>query len=284
MTLLLLFLFIILLSCSLVAVTTYVLYWYEHEPRINTLFSSRKEALHAVGHGILTAHRALLLSVSIYLYGTMAQCCRWRLPKLPDHADRPIIMIHGLFHNSSAWVLYRHWFKKLGLTNCASFFYSSGKDFDAVSHRLELYMEEFFKKYPDAKPVLVGHSLGGLLIRNWLASSSHAHKIAGAVTLGAPMQGSRLATFSIRPLGQQLRFNGKLVQQIKMQEQEMDAISVPRYALYSPVDNMVLPQESIFTLPEGWTVVRTKPVSHIAMLSEKVIGMQVGEIAKQLLT
>ncbi|SIO26880.1 esterase/lipase family protein [Halodesulfovibrio marinisediminis] len=282
MTLLSVFLLVVVLICIFIALTSYFLYWYEHEPRLDSLFSSRKEALHAVWLGFLTALKALFFTVSIFLYGTVSQCCWRKRPKQPTSADSPIIMIHGLFHNSSAWVLYRHWFKMIGLTNCAAFYYSSGDNFDEVSRKLNAYMEEFFQKYPEASPILIGHSLGGLLIRNWLANSHHANKVAGVITLGTPMLGSKLATFSVRPLGQQLKFKSKLIQQIEKSEQERGAINLPCFAMYSPVDNMVLPQESVSTPPEGWNVIRTKPVSHIAMLSDKSIALQVGETAKQL--
>ena len=114
--------------------------------------------------------------------------------------------------------------------------------------------------------VVTTHSLGGLLIRNWVGHSEHSNKLAGVVTLGAPMLGSKLATFSVIDLGQHLGYNGPLIQKIEKTE---SIPQIPCYALYSPVDNMVLPQESVSTAPAGWEAVQTAPVSHLAMLSHK---------------
>ena len=282
MSFLLLFATLFFLSCLFIAVTTYLLYWYEHEPRIETLFPSRKEAHMAMRKGVFSALCSQLFSFAIYLSGTILQYWRKKTPKAPDHAEAPVIMVHGLFHNSTAWVLFRHWFKKAGITNCATFFYSSRKDFDTISRELDTYLTMVLNKYPDSKPVLIGHSLGGLLLRNWLASSDRATDVSGLITLGTPMLGSKLATFSATALGQQLAYNGTLIQQIETREQGTHTPPVPCFALYSPVDNMVLPQESVATPPEGWSIIKTTPVSHLAMLNNKTIATLVSGIVTKL--
>lgn len=282
MTLLITFALLFMTTCFVVAVVTYILYWYEHQSRIENLFPSRNAALHAARRGVFSAFFAEIFSFSIYLGGTFLQYWRKRVPKLPAEPESPIIMVHGLFHNSSAWVLFRHWFRKLGLGNCATFYYSSRKPFDVVSAELDKYLEAVLKQAPNSKPVLIGHSLGGLLLRNWLATSEQADKVAGVITLGTPMLGSKLATFSATYLGQQLDFKGKLISEIEGREAAQDLPVVPCYAFYSPVDNMVLPQESVSTPPKGWNVVKTKPVSHLAMLSSKTIAKQVAMTVKEL--
>lgn len=282
MSILLLFALLFFLSCLFIAITTYLLYWYEHEPRIETLFPSRRDAQKAVRRGIFSALCSQLFCFTIYLSGTILQYWRKKTPKAPECADTPVILVHGLFHNSTAWVLFRHWFKKTGITNCATFFYSSRNDFNTISRELDTYLTMVLDKYPDSKPVLIGHSLGGLLLRNWLASSERATEVSGLITLGTPMLGSKLATFSATALGQQLAYNGTLIQQIEAREHEKKIPPVPCFALYSPVDNMVLPQESVATPPKGWTLIKTTPVSHLAMLNNKAIATLVSGIITKL--
>lgn len=282
MTILFTLLIVFILICLFVAIATYLLYWYEHQSRIESLFPTRNAAHLAVRCGVLSAFRAQLFCFSIYLGGTFLQYWHKRVPRLPADAESPIIMVHGLFHNSTAWVLFRMWFRMMGLRNCASFYYSSCKSFDVVSAELDKYLMAVLKQSPDSKPVLIGHSLGGLLLRNWLASSEQADKVAGLITLGTPMLGSKLATFSVTNLGQQLDFKGELISQIEKREQARKIPAAPCYAFYSPVDNMVMPQESVSTPPKGWVVIRTKAVSHLAMLNDKTIAEQVAKTVKKL--
>lgn len=282
MSILVLLAFLFFLSCLFIAVSTYLLYWYEHEPRIETLFPSRKDARKAVRRGIFSALCSQLFCFTIYLGGTALQYWRKKAPKAPARAEAPVIMVHGLFHNSTAWVLFRHWFKKAGIRNCATFFYSSRNDFDTISRELDSYLTMVLDKYPDSKPVLIGHSLGGLLLRNWLASSKRATEVSGLITLGTPMLGSKLATFSATHLGQQLAYHGALIQQIEALENKQKTPPVPCFALYSPVDNMVLPQESVATPPEGWNLIKTTAVSHLAMLNNKATATLVSGIVTKL--
>lgn len=249
-----------------VAATTYLLFWYEHQSRLDTLFSSKKEAQSAACKGFFSAVRSQLLTFILLPAGKVVQVKNNHTPHTPLQKKHPVIMVHGLFHNCSAWFFYKHWLKQAGFPDSTSFFYSSAKPFETVAQELDAYLDNLFKKHPDVKPILLGHSLGGLLIRNWIGHSEHSRKVAGVITLGAPMLGSKLATFSVIALGQQLGYNGALIRQI----QETESIpQIPCYAIYSPVDNMVLPQHSVSTAPAGWQAVQTAPISHLAMLSHK---------------
>lgn len=254
------------LSGTFFAAITYLLFWYEHQSRINTLFPDKKEARSAAYKGFFSAIKSQFLTFVLFPAGEIAQVKQKRTPPCPLETKHPIIMIHGLFHNSSAWIFYRHWLKQAGFPHCASFYYSSRKEFETIAEEFDAYLNNLFINHPDASPILLGHSLGGLFIRNWAGHSEHREKVAGIITLGAPMLGSKLATFSIVELGQQLEFNGPLIQQITATE---SAPPVPCYALYSPVDNMVLPRDSASTVPARWQAVQTAPISHLAMLSHK---------------
>ena len=259
------------------SIVSYLLYWYEHQSSFETIFASKKEAAAATQAGIATGAASQALAFTLLPYGALRQIAEKNTPKFPTADPTPVIFVHGLFHNSSAWILYKRWFSQHGYTNCSEFYYSSSKPFAQIASELDAYLNNFFEQHPDARPVLIGHSLGGLLLRNWIGHTHHNTKPLGVITLGAPMHGSRLATFSFKELGKTLDYRGELIRSIENEEKQPQ---VPCFALYSPVDNMVLPQSSVASPPKGWDSIRTKPVSHIAMLSSKEIARQVVELMR----
>ncbi|WP_231038992.1 esterase/lipase family protein [Nitratidesulfovibrio oxamicus] len=183
-------------------------------------------------------------------------------PKLP-----PVLLIHGLYHNVTAWTLYRRWLMQAGFTRVYCHGYSSWHtEFGLLVDELDETVRDLLAAYPDERPLLMGHSLGGLLIRGWLADSANQQLVAGAVTLGTPHQGSTLARLGAGRLARSLAFRGALIRELEATEAPSD---VPCVALYSPIDNMVVPQEGLHVTTPGWTLRASPAVSHIWMLWDR---------------
>ena len=98
-----------------------------------------------------------------------------------------VILIHGL--HQTAWIM-RPLAKRLQATgfDTHQFGYRSMRDgIKTNSQRLNAWLEE--NHYPDQPINLVGHSLGGLIIRDFIAHYPQ-WKIGRCVTLGTPHNGS----------------------------------------------------------------------------------------------
>lgn len=188
--------------------------------------------------------------------------CGGSPPALP-----PVLLLHGLYHNVTAWILYRHWLRSAGFTRVYCHGYSSWRtSFGLLVDGLDAAVRDLLAAFPGEKPLLMGHSLGGLLIRGWLADAAHQPLVAGAVTLGTPHQGSCLARLGVGRLARSLVFRGALIRTLEATEAPAE---VPCAALYSPLDNMVLPQEGLYVTTPGWTVRASPAVSHIGMLRDR---------------
>lgn len=176
----------------------------------------------------------------------------------------PVLLVHGLYHNVTAWTLYRRWLHAAGFTRVYCHGYSSWRtDFGLLVDELDEAVRDLVAAHPGEKPLLMGHSLGGLLIRGWLADAANQQLVAGAVTLGTPHQGSSLARLGAGSLARSLTFRGALIRNLEACEAPAEVGCV---ALYSPIDNMVVPQEGLHVITPGW-MLRTSPaVSHIWML------------------
>jgi triacylglycerol lipase len=177
----------------------------------------------------------------------------------------PVFLVHGLYHNASAWIAYRWWLKRVGFHNIFVRSYSSWQvSFGELADQLEQWVNQVMTEhFPGRKAILIGHSLGGLLIRSCAARPGMAQTLAGILTLGTPHQGSKLAVLGIGSLARSLRYRGPVVDMLQRQN---IPDTIPRVAIYSPIDNMVLPAEALHTGQAGWIEQEAFPVSHIMML------------------
>jgi pimeloyl-ACP methyl ester carboxylesterase len=246
--------------------TTYLFFWYE---AANS--SYRKELDHLsqgkttiwLLRGVLSSFFSLLLVVLLYPLGFWK---RHRHPE-PDLTCRfpPVILIHGLYHNAGAWVLYRYWLKCAGFKNIYTFDYNSWKSsFEDCREGLVHRVQEVKTLFPQQKVVLIGHSLGGILSRACSDSEACGKDIQAVVTLGSPHKGSKLAVLGLGPLAESLVYGGAFMEELERTAAPLQ--NIPRLALYSPVDNMVLPNHALETSCEGWVHRRVAPISHVAIL------------------
>lgn len=255
-----------------VSFITYLLYWYEE--------GSRPYGPHpGVCTRAMCILRGLLMSIlslaAVFGSYPMYLINLRRIPRRIRGADKqnpPILFVHGLYHNATAWLMYHYWFRKAGLTHTYAFSYLSfGQGYDALVQRLEKQVRKLESAAPGVKPVLVGHSLGGLVIRGWIAQGDNQSRIAGVVTLGTPHQGSKLAGLGLGRLCRSLIFRGPLIR--RLEEQDITP-AIPCFSLSSALDNMVLPQEGLHIRNPAWREERTPLVSHIAMLYHPATASQ----------
>jgi triacylglycerol lipase len=101
------------------------------------------------------------------------------------------------------------------------------------------------------RPVLICHSMGGLVARAWLASNvDNLKRVGHVITIGSPHQGTWLARWSRMASGLQMRLNSTWLSQLREQEamSRQDGGKLPFTCWYSNADNIVFPA-SVATLP-----------------------------------
>ena len=263
---------LLLLPVAFVAVVTllsYTLYCYEEanqsgRPLSPFLAMTARTVLHSVVSELL-----IVLLHPLGLWPGL-----WARPA----SGGPIVfLVHGLFHNQGAWILFRRRLHAHGLATACHGYASWGADWDSTVDKLEKHLAELLRENPGRDIHLVGHSMGGLLLRSVLARNPDP-RIRTLVTMGTPFGGSKLWPFAFSSLGRYLAHGGETVRRIA-------ALPTPGHvralALKSPADNMVLPNSALGCGLPGWEERETTPVSHVAMLhSRKVFEEAVAWIAK----
>lgn len=267
-----LFLFLILGSIA-AALFTYSFFWYEasERPRRQALRASRKSPVRLMLYGIVSAVGSIILAVVLYPLGSVRSL--WR-PKRSSATQPAVVLVHGLYHNPSAWMLMKRRLNRAGFTNVYAFGYRSFFiSFDAILKNLK----EFVGRVPaasDRPTILVGHSLGGLICNTYTQDSDQGEMPSAVITLGAPWRGSKMAAFGIGGLAKSIGYGEPLFENI---DREGAALPFRAAAIFSPADNLVLPPESLLP-PPGWQRYETAPMSHAAMLYSKEVACKVIEI------
>lgn len=206
---------------------------------------------------------ALLLGVALVLDPIFR-----RIPNKDKNAATgdlpPVLLLHGLYHNPSGWMYFRKHLHAAGFCKIHAPGYSSWKtDITALTEKLEAAVRDLESRYPGQKPLLVGHSLGGVLIRNWLANGDNQRRVLGAVALGAPHRGSKMAAMAFGKLGKSLVPGNPFFANLARTEAPA---SIPCVSLVSEADTMVLPQENLVPVTKGWEMRLTPYATHAGLL------------------
>ncbi len=194
-----------------------------------------------------------------------------------DTAALPgVVLVHGLVCNRAFWT---PWLRVLA---------ARGQPFIALN--LEPVFGEIDGYVPaldDAvrrmtaatgtAPVLVCHSMGGIVARAWLDKTGDDSRVARVLTLGSPHHGTRLADFSPTANGMQMRVGSDWLR--RLASRETPARRRLFTCWYSNCDNIVFPA-STASLPDADNrLVQGQP--HVGMAFDaKVMAEAMALIAK----
>jgi pimeloyl-ACP methyl ester carboxylesterase len=150
----------------------------------------------------------------------------------------PVLLLNGLFDNQASWFWFKWQLKQQGFKNVVTINLSSWHNEEVLTELLAKRVDELRHQLGVNKVHLVGHSMGGIIARNYIQLRGGKDKVERFVCLGSPHQGSKLATLSVAPLGKLLIPNSDFLQRL-------NAAPVPENIqltnIYTNKDNMILP-------------------------------------------
>jgi pimeloyl-ACP methyl ester carboxylesterase len=257
---------LLLLWFSLVAFT-YMVFYYE------SANGPHLEVLRSHGSVPLLLLRGFFHSLSshvLVVFLTLTTLYRkfWLLPAGPA-TRTPVIFVHGLYHNRTAWYFYLRWFRQWGWQQIKAInlggVFRSIKDYEQV---LATEIEEILAATGSEQVDLVGHSMGGLVIRSYLAGGGGRNKVRRVVTLGSPHSGSKLSVFGPGSAAKEMRPDSPFLAWLNGIEPEISE-GGHFYTIYTVMDNMVLPNESAILSGPGMNPLETRVVDHLGLLYSK---------------
>ncbi len=237
-----LLLILVKLTISLTALTvllSYTVAWYERANTRPDLIERRFTT-----RGLLIAIWLLILETGCLLLTIIMRPLGWFPQKLPEAGQEehtPIILLHGLFQNRSCLFWLQYQLRASGYTRIISINTPPWRDIEALTEELAKKVDELQIKWQTEKVILIGHSMGGMIARNYIQNRGGARHARALITLGSPHHGSKLAPFAVSPMGKTLLPGSEFIRQFNSVEWPQEVIALSHYTRY---DNIVLPAES----------------------------------------
>jgi pimeloyl-ACP methyl ester carboxylesterase len=244
---------------------SYLIRRYEVSNALPSAFISSKATPLDRFSAIAAEAAAALLCITLYPFGYFT---RSSLPAHLHPGERPLILCHGYMTNRSSllWLGWR--LKKAGRRNIII------PNFRPASASIEDFAQYLAKLVPIAcqragveKADLLGHSMGGLVLRYYIERLGGAPFVHTAVTIGAPHLGTKTAVLGLFRTSLQFCPNAPFIREM---EASPPAQNIRMLSIWSEFDNIVLPPQNAL-LRSPYENVMVKNVGHVALLFSKQV-------------
>lgn len=155
--------------------------------------------------------------------------------------DVPVLMVHGYGHNRSGWFHLDRQLRRAGFTSVHTMNYTPMSGVPELSARLAERVAEIRAHTGAAKVHLVGHSLGGILIRWFVQELGGDEVVDTAITVASPHEGTLTALLAPGRCAHDLRPGSRVMRRLATGARRTD---VRWIAYYSNIDLLVQPAPS----------------------------------------
>jgi len=192
---------------------------------------------------------------------------------LPDTAQQtqpwrvPVLLVHGYISNYRVWDKVARALHHAGHPVLAITLEPLFTSIEDYTPQIQQAVQQLKQTTGAARVTLVGHSMGGLVIRAWLRQHGSAG-VAKIITLGTPHQGTQSAAWSPTTNTTQMKRHGPWLKDLHASE--APEIRQLMYIALTSHDNIVYPQRE--QVLEGAEVTEFEGVGHLELcLDDRVI-------------
>ena len=154
-------------------------------------------------------------------------------------ARLPVLLVHGYICNDRVWDQLARALHEAGHPVLAISLEPLFTSIDDYSPQIQQAVLRLQEATGTKRIALVGHSMGGLIIRAWLRQHGSAD-VDRIITLGTPHQGTKMASWSPTPNAAQMVWHSPWLQ--TLQASESPATRQLIHIILTRHDNIVFPQ------------------------------------------
>ncbi len=151
---------------------------------------------------------------------------------------RGVLLIHGFVCNRGVW---NRWLARLHAQQTPVVAVNLEPVFGSMDDHVRIIDEAVLQleKATGLPPVVVAHSMGGLVLRRWWAEQQGQGRIHHVITIGTPHAGTWLARFALTRHSRQMRQHSQWLTTLEAREPLQRRAQMTCF--YSHCDNIVFP-------------------------------------------
>lgn len=192
--------------------------------------------------------------------------------------DTPVLLVHGYGHNRSGWFLLQHSLRRAGFTSIHTMNYVAWgtEGVPELAGRLAARVAAIRALTGSEKVHIVGHSLGGVLIRWYVQELGGDRCVDTAITVASPHEGTVAALAAPGPCARDLRPGSRVMRRLAAGARPCDVSWV---ALYSNLDLLVQPAPSARLRDPALRAenVLVKDHGHVGIMTSPVVARAIVE-------
>jgi triacylglycerol lipase len=203
-------------------------------------------------------------------------------PPVPQRRSRevastPVLLVHGFGHNRSGWMFLERHLRQAGFHHVESMNYSPfSRDIGRVAINLAREVDAVRGRTGARRVHLVGHSLGGILIRYYVQLLGGDTQVDTAITVASPHEGTVAGHLVTPSIVGQLRPDSWVIRGLHETARPMP---VRWIAYYSNLDVLVQPGTSAMLRHPALdaTNLLVRDHGHLSMLLSPGLGRSVAQ-------
>jgi hypothetical protein len=181
--------------------------------------------------------------LALYPAGVVEAALRTGTPRGDRTHDTPVLLVHGYGHNRSGWFLLERTLRSAGFTSVHTMNYVAwGREgVPELAARLAARVEEIRALTGADKVHVVGHSMGGVLLRWYIQVLGGGRFVDTAITIASPHEGTVVAMLGAGAGARDLRPGSRVMRRLATTVRRTEVRWV---AFYSNLDALIQPAPS----------------------------------------
>lgn len=232
-----------------------------------------------------------LTAAALYPLGVVDEVLGSVVDKVVGTADpatdaRPVVLVHGYGSIKSHWLTLNVALRRIGISDVTAINYNPWTaDIRAISAGLVAHVDAVLARTGADKVNLVGHSMGGLVIRHAVEVLGLGDRVDSVVTIASPHGGSAFAYLAgvlpgkrqLTKAAAQMRPGSRFLRELEIAAAANAATSSVKWtALYSTGDLIVPGRAAKLRTPNARNI-KVDADGHVAVLSSPYVVKQVCE-------